>query len=82
MRQVNFIIYGRPHCSYCESAKKLLNRKKLDWIYYDIEYPPYMSEFKEHFPDAKTVPQIMTSDGDKIGGYTELEEWLKPSTNE
>lgn len=93
-----FEIYGRDNCQWCEAAKNLLDRNGLKYRYHNIETnPSLLEEFKELFPGAKTVPQILgwkfngvvhresggeweDMDDTKIGGYTELVEWLKHFT--
>ncbi len=53
-------IYGRQNCQWCDAAKALLERKGLKYRYHDIESnTDLLEEFKELFPDAKTVPQIL-----------------------
>ena len=36
-------------------------------------------DFFEKFPNAKTFPQIILN-GEKIGGYHELEKWFEMNT--
>lgn len=70
------IIYGRDNCSYCEAAKNLLDRKGYKYIYKNIEKDTEaLAAFKRDFPHAKTVPQIL-HEYNRIGGYTELTQWL------
>lgn len=67
-------IYGTKNCAYCHKAKQLCREMKLNFVYTPIDessFPEYFDEFKELFPEAKTVPQILW-DGKHIGGYTEL----------
>lgn len=77
-------IYGRNNCQWCDAAKALLERKGLKYTYHNIEEnSKALSEFKFMFPNAKTVPQIVTGVYDQvtiIGGYKELEQWLNQST--
>ena len=39
----------------------------------------HLSDFFEKFPNAKTFPQIILN-GEKIGGYHELEKWFEMNT--
>lgn len=68
-------IYGTTNCLYCVKAKKLCQDLNLDYLYIPVdtsyEDNKYAKEFKERFPEAKTVPQILW-DNKHIGGYTEL----------
>ena len=64
-----------PNCPYCVRAKGLAERKGHEVIYKMMgeEFQP--TEVRELFPTARTFPQIIV-DGEKIGGYTELEKLI------
>ena len=68
-------IYSIPNCPYCVRAKGLAERKGHGVIYKMMgeEFQP--TEVRELFPTARTFPQIIV-DGEKIGGYTELEKLI------
>lgn len=64
------VVYGKPGCSFCTSAKGLLERNVIEYDYIDI------SEDKEAYSyiieqGHRTVPQIYI-DKRHIGGYNEL----------
>ena len=42
-------------------------------------FPFVTEDFFEKFPNAKTFPQIILN-GEKIGGYHELEKWFEMNT--
>tara|TARA_B110000014_G_C19699945_1_gene366483 strand:+ start:91 stop:348 length:258 start_codon:yes stop_codon:yes gene_type:complete len=66
------VIYTGPMCNYCSAAKHLLNKKKVDYMEFDIAIDSSkMQEMLEKTNGAKTIPQIFI--GEKyIGGYNEL----------
>ena len=68
-------IYSIPNCPYCVRAKGLAERKGHEVIYKMMgeEFQP--TEVRELFPTARTFPLIIV-DGEKIGGYTELEKLI------
>ena len=68
-------IYIIPNFPYSVRAKGLAERKGHEVIYKMMgeEFQP--TEVRELFPTARTFPQIIV-DGDKIGGYTELEKLI------
>ena len=68
-------IYSIPNCPYCVRAKGLAERKGHEVIYKMMgeEFQP--TEVRELFPTARTFQQIIV-DGEKIGGYTELEKLI------
>jgi len=68
-------IWGKPQCPYCVKAKNLAKREG-----HEVDYKMMGEEFqagdvRELFPTARTFPQIIV-DGEKIGGYTELEKLI------
>jgi len=66
------IIYTGPRCNYCSAAKQLLNKKKVNYIEFDIGVDQSkMQEMQEKTKGAKTVPQIFIGDT-YVGGYNEL----------
>jgi|TARA_R110002153_G_scaffold172906_2_gene325711 glutaredoxin len=74
-----FKVYGKKDCMYCTLAVELLEMLNKDYIYMvlDEDYP--MSDFKSVFPEAKSIPQIITisnTEINKIGGYENLKELL------
>lgn len=67
---VNYWIYGKDNCVYCEKAKHLLQERGLQYAYIDVGiYPQFRDE------SWKTVPQIFYV-GEYIGGYRALEAFL------
>jgi glutaredoxin len=52
-------------------AKELAEENKLEFEFKNVDNSQYIAEFKEKFPDARTIPQIEW-DNEYIGGYDEL----------
>jgi len=74
-------IYSKENCVFCVKAKAVLEKHKPEVLMLDEDYN--RDQFFEIFPTAKTFPQIIIN-GDKIGGYHELERWMafnKPDDN-
>lgn len=67
---MNYLVYGKPSCGYCEKAKRLLSSKKIPHEYVDISKDTLL-QFKLKSSGIRTVPAIYL-DGEYIGGYTEL----------
>lgn len=63
-------IYGAGYCSYCIRAKRLAEKRNLDFRYIEVTgaSDPVI---KENFPNATTIPQIIV-DGNPIGGYDDF----------
>lgn len=67
-------IYSKTGCSYCNAAKVRLNQLNVKYLDKILDKDFTRKELLELFPDAKTFPQIVDSDGTYIGGYSELIE--------
>ena len=71
-----YTIYSKPSCGYCLQAKDLLTMEQLPFDYLTLGTNYSLQEFMELFPDARTLPMIV-KDGECIGGYNNLVEYLK-----
>ena len=66
------VIYTGPMCNYCSAAKHLLNKKKVDYIEFNIAIDSgKMREMQEKTKGARTIPQIFIGET-YVGGYNEL----------
>ena len=66
------VIYTGPMCNYCSAAKHLLNKKKVNYIEFDIAVDESKKkEMQEKTNGARTIPQIFIGDT-YVGGYDEL----------
>lgn len=70
------IIWGKPQCSHCESAKRLLDSRGLAYEYRQLGVDFEREEVIAEFPEARTFPQIVIN-GNKIGGYAQLGTYLE-----
>ena len=65
-------IYSKSFCSYCVTAKRLLQSKQIDLIEYAIDADaPKRQEMIQRANGRTTVPQIFI-DGRHIGGCSDL----------
>ena len=72
-----FTVYGKPGCTYCVKAKKLLESKGLAYTYKEVGTDVSVAElFAEIGHEVRTVPQIMV-DKHLIGDYNSLMKYLK-----
>ena len=70
-------IYSKDNCIFCTKAKAVLSSHNPQVLMLDEDYS--RDQFFEIFPTAKTFPQIIIN-GEKIGGYHELERWMAFNT--
>ena len=72
-------IYSKDNCVFCTMAKSALAAHDPEILMLNQDYS--REQFFEIFPTAKTFPQIIIN-GEKIGGYHELEKWLEMNSFE
>lgn len=68
---MDVVIYTKTTCPYCVRAKKWFEIHNIAFKEINLENAELLAQFKDKFPDAKTVPQILIND-ERIGGYTDL----------
>lgn len=65
-------IFSGPDCVYCASAKRLLDRRGMTYIDYDIAADDaHREELLRRLPRSRSIPQIFIN-GEHIGGYEDL----------
>lgn len=66
-------IFGKPDCSYCTSAKKLLQMKNIGYEYTDFLGldEEAQKQVRERAPSAGSFPIIFLEDT-YIGGFNQL----------
>ena len=72
------IIWSKPNCPQCTSAKQLLKIKGIEYEEKNIADGHKIQDLLALVPNAKTMPQIWLDDK-HIGGYKELQEKLNAS---
>ncbi len=77
----NLTIYTRnePPCGYCLMTKTLLGHHGIDYKEIVIGEDIGREEFRNKFPNIRTVPAIFTEE--YIGGYQQLEERIAEFTD-
>lgn len=69
-----FKIYGSPSCTYCGSAKNLLESKGYSFEYVDVSKDvDGLMMLREN--NLMTVPQIWFND-EHIGGFSDLQNYF------
>ena len=72
----DYVVWGQPNCQYCDMAKKLLDSKGLTYQYKEIGSGYTKQDLLAEVPTARSVPQILTGNGEYIGGYNNLKSQL------
>ena len=68
---MNIIIYTADWCIYCDNAKRLLNKRELEYKEINIEKKGWGRGKLFELTGGRTVPQIVI-DEKPIGGYEDL----------
>jgi glutaredoxin 3 len=65
------IVYSQPFCGYCSAAKRLLDRKGVEYTEIDVMLDPGKRAEMIERSGRQTVPQIFFGER-HIGGFDEL----------
>lgn len=65
------LMYSKTYCSYCNRARKLLERKGIDFTEVAVDHDRASERLMVERSRRHTVPQIFIDDR-HIGGYTDL----------
>ena len=73
---MNFTVYSRKGCDYCERIKTVLRLTGCAYVVYNLGEDFTREEFIAEFGEGSTFPQV-SCDGNKIGGSVETVKFLK-----
>ena len=73
---MNFVIYSKDGCTYCDKVKKILELTSSTFVVYNLGEDFTREEFIAEFGEGSTFPQV-SCDGKKIGGSVETVKFLK-----
>ena len=73
---MNFVIYSKDGCSYCEMVIKVLELTGSTFVVYNLGEDFTKEEFIAEFGEGSTFPQV-SCDGKKIGGSVETVKFLR-----
>jgi|TARA_R110000822_G_scaffold41767_2_gene113677 glutaredoxin 3 len=69
------VVWSKPGCPQCVSAKQLLKTKGIEYEEKNIAEGYKIQDLLELVPNAKTMPQIWL-DEQHIGGFSDLQKKL------
>lgn len=72
-----YVIITRDQCNFCDIAKAMMKGSNIHYLEYNVQALSnrwILTLLKK--AGYTTVPQIWDSQGNHIGGYTELKETL------
>ena len=73
---MNFTVYSREGCPYCDKVKEVLEIAKLNHVVYKLGEHFDKKSFYGQFGQGSTFPQVVL-DQTNIGGCTETVQYLK-----
>ena len=77
---MNFIVYSKRLCPYCDKIKKILEHlsitKGYPVVIYDLDTDFTRDEFVSEFGEGSTFPQVIIN-GTKMGGCTDTIKYLQ-----
>ena len=73
---MNFAVYTKDGCPYCDKIKQVLNLTKTSYVVYNLGEQFDKKSFYDEFGEGATFPQVSV-DGKKLGGCVETIEYLK-----
>ena len=73
---MTFIIITQDQCSYCDKAKKLMVDNGIHSVSHNIRRSKWLKDLLNK-SKITTLPQIWNSEGEYVGGYEELDKYIK-----
>ena len=73
---MNFTVYSKDGCPFCDRIKQVLTLAKLQHVVYDLNTDFNRLEFYEEFGNGAIFPQV-TVNGKKLGGCTDTVKYLR-----
>lgn len=73
---MTYIIITQENCTYCDKAKRLMADNRISSVSYNVRSSKWLKDLLGK-ADLTTVPQIWNSKGEYIGGYEELDKYIK-----
>ena len=73
---MNFTVYSKDGCPYCEKVKEDLDLTKLTYVVYNLGEHFDKNSFYEEFGNGSTFPQVQV-DGKKLGGCVDTIKYLR-----
>lgn len=73
---MNFAIFSKDGCPYCEKVKNVMELTKLSHVVYNLDEHFDRKSFYGEFGEGSTFPQVVV-DGKKLGGCVDTIQYLK-----
>ena len=76
LTEMNFAVYTKDGCPYCEKIKEVLKLTESKFVVYNLDEHFDKDSFYGEFGQGSTFPQVVV-DGKKLGGCVDTVQFLK-----
>mgnify|MGYP001359092910 FL=1 len=73
---MNFAVYTKEGCPYCDKVKEVLELTESKFVVYNLDEHFDKDSFYGEFGNGSTFPQVVV-DGKKLGGCVDTVKFLK-----
>lgn len=73
---MNFTVYSKEGCPYCDKVKQVLELTGSSFVVYTLGERFNREEFYDEFGKGSTFPQV-TCNGQKLGGCVDTIKYLR-----
>ena len=73
---MNFAVYSKESCPYCDKIKQVMDLTKLSYVVYNLNEDFDRDSFYGEFGQGSTFPQVVV-DGNKLGGCVDTIKFLR-----
>ena len=73
---MNFAVYSKDGCPYCDKIKQVMDLTKLSYVVYNLNEHFDKKSFLDEFGKGSTFPQVVV-DGKRIGGCVDTIKFLR-----
>jgi len=76
MNNMNFTVFSKEDCPYCDKVKQVLKLTESKFVVYTLGKQFDKDAFYGEFGEGSTFPQVVC-DGKKLGGCIDTIKYLK-----
>ena len=76
MNNMNFTVFSKEDCPYCDKVKQVLKLTESKFVVYTLGKQFDKDAFYGEFGEGSTFPQVVC-DGNKLGGSSETIKFLQ-----
>ena len=73
---MNFAVYSKDGCPYCDKIKQVMDLTKLSYVVYNLNEDFDRDSFYGELGQGSTFPQVVV-DGKKLGGCVDTIQFLR-----